>query len=534
MGSKPQERGKQAGFNRVLLRDIAVIYLLTFVVGVPFYFWKLHSDLSGLGQSALSRIDLFVEQTTHSLAPLVSLPKTCTSSEIDQLRQTVFHSYRVKEIGLINPAGRVFCTSNLGNTSIPIYNQTLSRWRNAPDGRTLALVRAKTGKTHSLFVYLQGPHDMGANALIPPDVLNELVGKGFPFPDLPFAVKVAGNALAGSVNAPLEVGAMHETDRFSFYSAQNPVELQFQVTPAFQRSYMLEHSWIPLLLGTLFSAVYTYASRRRVARQSLPATFEWALKNNELEVFFQPIMDTDLGGPLGFELLLRWHHPAHGIISPMIFIPLAEQLGKIGALTDFVMETAIGFIQENPELMKSRYLAINISRQLLLDEHFAERVCRRCGRNQHLIRHLLLEVTEDLAFSDAEMDQAITQLHLLQQHGFRIAVDDFGTGYSGLDLLRRFPFDVVKIDKVFIKELLPEGNAVALLDSMIGLADGLGMVIIAEGVETAQQADSLLQRGVNHHQGFYYAKPMPQSALVAWLARSGASEPAEGAVTVEV
>ncbi|MEJ2762514.1 EAL domain-containing protein [Photobacterium sp. MCCC 1A19761] len=524
MGTKPQDHGKRAGLNRILLRDIAVIYLLTFLVSVPFYFWKLHSDLTSLGVSALARIDQFVDQTANSLVPLVSQPKTCSTSEVAQLRETVFRSYRVKEIGLIRPKGEVFCTSNLGPTSIQIYAETLSRWHQAADGRTLALVRAKTGRTHSLFVYLQGPHGMGANALIPPDVLNELVGKGFPFPELPFAVKVAGNALAGVVNAPLEAGEM-DPDTLSFHSTQNPVELQFLVTLAFQRAYMLEQCWISLVLGSLFSAIYAYISRRRVARQSLPATFEWALKNKELEVFFQPIMDTDLGGPLGFELLLRWHHPVHGIISPMIFIPLAEQLGKIGALTDFVIDTAIGFIETNPGLMKSRYLAINVSRQLLLDAHFAERVCRRCGRSQHLIRHLLLEVTEDLAFSDQEMDQAITQLHLLQRHGFRIAVDDFGTGYSGLDLLRRFPFDVVKIDKVFIKELLPEGNAVALLDSMIGLADGLGMVVIAEGVETAQQADSLLQRGVNHHQGFYYAKPMPQSALLSWLATVGVGKP---------
>lgn len=505
--------------NRSLFRGVAVIYLLTFLASLPFYYWKLQADLSLLGEEALLRIDSFVEQTAKSLEPLVAERMYCRSADVDVLRKTVFLSYRVKEIGLINPDNIVYCTSNHGQTLIPLYASTVTRWASSPDRRTVALMRSKIGKTNSFFVYIRGNNGMGANALIPPGVLNELVGKGFPFPDLPFIVKVADKPFASILNTSVEVDAKSQVDTLSFASEKNPIELQFRVTPRFKLNYMIEQYWISLLLGSLFSLIYAYISHRRVVRQSLPATFEWALKNRELEAYYQPIMDTSLGGPLGFELLLRWHHPVHGMISPLIFIPLAEQLGKISALTDFVLDSAIEFIRENQTYMHSRYLGVNISRHSLLDEQFADRICQRCGDDIMLTKHLLLEVTEELAFSEQEMTTVIAQLNKLQACGFRIAVDDFGTGYSGLDLIRRFPFDVVKIDKVFIKGLSEEGAAIPLLDSMIGLARRLDMTIIAEGVETAQQADSLLKRGVNFHQGFYYAKPMPQPTLMAWLGR---------------
>lgn len=515
--SKRKGLGNQAGTNRSLFRDVVVIYLLTFFLSLPFYFWKLHVDLSILGEDALSRINSFVDNTAASLQPLLMDNMACTPGDVGALRKTVFLSYRVKEIGLINQDNRVYCTSNLGRTSIRIFPSTIARWPETAGSRTLSLTRAKTGKTQSFFIYLRGQDGMGANALIPPDVLTELVGKGLQFDNLPFVVTVAGKPHLSAHNSIDVNEARHQVSVLNFSSPQYPLELEFLVTPRFKLHYLIEQYWISILLGSVFSLIYAYASHRRVLRQSLPATFEWALKNRELEVYFQPIVDPRIDKPLGFELLLRWQHPVHGMISPLIFIPLAEQLGKISALTDFVLDTAIDFIRDNEALMESRYLSVNISRHSLLDHEFADRICQRCNNDRLITKHLLLEVTEELAFSESEMVTVIAQLNRLQACGFRIAVDDFGTGYSGLDLIRRFPFDVVKIDKVFIKELVEEGTAIPLLDSMIGLARRLDMSIIAEGVETVQQAESLLQRGVNYHQGFYYAKPMPQRTLLEWL-----------------
>lgn len=496
-----------------------IIGILTLVISSSFILWKLKSELSELAGEALFRIDHYIEQTAISLEPLVSAELPCNRNDVSLLRKTVFRSAHVKEIGLINRNNTVYCTSFLGPTSIRLYSSTVKRWANSPNGRTVSLTRSKTGSAISFFVYIRGENGIGANALIPPYVLDTLVARGMPYPELPFIVKVIGKPFISSHNEYLDWDAKSQWEIVSFSSSQNPIELQFQLTRGFLLSYLTEHYWVFLLTGSLLSLLCAYFNHRKTVRQSLPATFEWALTHHELEVYFQPIVDTRQHQPLGFELLLRWHHPEHGMISPLIFIPLAEQLGKISALTDFVLDTAIEFIRVNPALVESRYLSVNISRHSLLEEGFAERFCRRCGVDKKVTNHLLLEITEELAFSEQEMTMVIAQLEQLKAHGFRIAVDDFGTGYSGLDLIRRFPFDVVKIDKVFIKDLREDESVIPLLDSMIGLARRLGMTIIAEGVETAQQADRLLKWGVYAHQGFYYAKPMSQRSLISWLER---------------
>ena len=244
-----------------------------------------------------------------------------------------------------------------------------------------------------------------------------------------------------------------------------------------------------------------------------------ALARGELLLYFQPQVDLRSGRILGFEALLRWNHPERGLLLPDQFIPIAEECGLIHALGGWAIDAACAQARRWADAgLNPQRIAVNVSGSQLLHKHLVETV--RAAMAEHRFTpgelDLELEITESVLQSASRSAPVLRQLREL---GVRIAIDDFGTGYSSLGVLKHMPIDTLKIDRVFIRNAPDDGDAQAIAKAMIVMAHGLGLHVVAEGVETPAQCRFLLEQGCDEVQGHLYSPPLPGDEVPALMAR---------------
>ena len=249
-----------------------------------------------------------------------------------------------------------------------------------------------------------------------------------------------------------------------------------------------------------------------------------ALAERELFVVYQPVIgllpDGGVDRSAGVEALVRWRHPTRGIVPPVEFIGVAEASGLIGALGDFVLETACSdFMQWQKELgaLAPRLLAVNLSRAQLAESGLKTRVEQILSLTGMAPAALQLEVTESLAAQDERMREHLSALKSL---GLKVALDDFGTGYSSLSCLHLLPVDTVKIDRSFVSQSDTSAHHRVLIEATVRVAHSLGMDTVAEGIETVTQAGVVRQIGCDKVQGYLFSKPLVFDDLVCWLQES--------------
>ncbi|MGH8353606.1 MAG: putative bifunctional diguanylate cyclase/phosphodiesterase [Pseudomonas sp.] len=251
-------------------------------------------------------------------------------------------------------------------------------------------------------------------------------------------------------------------------------------------------------------------------RRELEKDLREALSRGEMHLVYQPQVDYHDHRVVGVEALLRWQHPQHGFVPPDLFIPLAEQNGSIIALGEWVLDQACRQLREwHDQGFLELRMAINLSTVQL---HHAElpRVVNNLLQVYRLPpRSLELEVTETGLMED--ITTAAQHLLSLRRSGALIAIDDFGTGYSSLSYLKSLPLDKIKIDKSFVQDLLEDEDDATIVRAIIQLGKSLGMQVIAEGVETAEQEAYIIAQGCNEGQGYLYSKPLPARELTLYL-----------------
>jgi len=249
-----------------------------------------------------------------------------------------------------------------------------------------------------------------------------------------------------------------------------------------------------------------------------------AVELDQLTLHYQPKIDGQRGQIRGVEALLRWHHPQRGMISPAVFIPIAERFGLIHGLGNWVINEACRQMQAWANVGVRMRVAINVSAQQLRKGDLIARIEQALERHQVEASQLLCEITESVVMEDISTTQRLFEG--LARIGVYLSIDDFGTGYSSLSYLRQLPAKQLKIDRSFVNDLAFSSDARAIVDAVIRLAHALGLLVVAEGVETAEQRDILLQLGCDELQGYFFAKPMPADKVLAW---AGGIKP-EGAV----
>jgi diguanylate cyclase (GGDEF)-like protein/PAS domain S-box-containing protein len=247
---------------------------------------------------------------------------------------------------------------------------------------------------------------------------------------------------------------------------------------------------------------------RMQARRILELDLRKAIVNREFELFYQPIVDVKTGAVTSCEALIRWNHPERGMVAPMDFIPIAEETGLIVPLAEWVLRRAC---TEAARWPKHVTVAVNLSPAQFKSRNLVPTVISALATSGLSAGRLELEITELVLMQQNE--GAIATLHQLRNLGIRIAMDDFGTGYSSLGYLRSFPFDRIKIDQSFIRDLPGKEDSLAIVRAVVGLSSSLGIKTTAEGVETTEQLASLTSEGCNEFQGFLFSQPRPAAEV---------------------
>lgn len=252
-----------------------------------------------------------------------------------------------------------------------------------------------------------------------------------------------------------------------------------------------------------------------------------ALERDEYVLHYQPQVDLRTGRIFGAEALLRWQHPDMGLLTPVKFIPVLEETGLISGVGEWVLSTACRQVKRWEEGgFGPLQVAVNLSARQFREGNLSETI-DRCLRETDLDPQCLeLELTESLVMEDLEASRVMLE-RLKSEKGIRVSVDDFGTGYSSLSYLKRFPLDLLKIDKSFVRDITDDTNDAAIVSAIIGLAHNLGLRVLAEGVETEDQLDFLRERDCDEAQGYLFSRPVPAEEFEALL-ESGESLPGFG------
>lgn len=241
-----------------------------------------------------------------------------------------------------------------------------------------------------------------------------------------------------------------------------------------------------------------------------------ALDQRDLCLFYQPQVDLNSGQIIGLEALVRWQHKDRGLVSPVHFIPLAEETGLIEPLGEWVLEHACErfqhWLDQGVDFGK---IAVNLSTRQFRQERFENTVARILAKTGLAARYLELEITESSAMENAAA--TINMLKCLSGMGLSLAIDDFGTGYSSLAYLQRFPIQKLKIDRSFINDVDRDNQEASIAKSIIDLAHNMSLQVIAEGVERVSQSHWLFSRGCDQVQGYYYSKPLSEAQLMALI-----------------
>jgi predicted signal transduction protein with EAL and GGDEF domain len=258
------------------------------------------------------------------------------------------------------------------------------------------------------------------------------------------------------------------------------------------------------------------STSRATERLSLERDLRRAVEQNEIYSVYQPQIELATSRVIGVEAFTRWRHPHRGLVSPAIFIPLAEEIGLILSLGERVLRESCMRAREWGERGFDIGVSVNVSAVQFHQEDFTDVVLRVLADTDFSPERLQLEVTESVVMQGVK--SVVQKMHILDAHGIKVAIDDFGTGYCSLSYLRQFTVDRVKIDRSFIHDLPGDADAKAIVRAIVAMGRSLGLRVIAEGVETEAQADFLQSIECDESQGYLYARPMMINDFERWLA----------------
>ncbi len=254
-------------------------------------------------------------------------------------------------------------------------------------------------------------------------------------------------------------------------------------------------------------------------RRQLESDLRAAIRNHELVLFYQPVVDLQTCRLAGAEALIRWRHPTRGLVGPDCFIPLAEKTGLIVEMGLFVLEAACQQLRAWQDAGLDYTLSVNVSGRQIPDGLSPAKIQEVMEKYGTTPGKLALEITEGVMLRD--IDKSLVWLQAVHELGLRIYLDDFGTGYSSLSYLKRFPIDTLKIDKSFVQDMQPSGNEHTLVGAIVAMAKSLGLDVVAEGVELPEHMQILRAMGCHCAQGYYFSRPVAADEFAAVAAKIG-------------
>ena len=517
---------------RVSRRQVAPLTLTAGLGLVPVLVlaWVVHARVVARGQQRLTditrsmagRCDKLIRDADDHLTRLIADHAGAPPAIV--LRRREYNDPRFREFGVIDPAGRLVRT-NRGDKPDPVPVPAGERSDPAAGTGLQIVGTLRTAEMQEVSIVLAKPTGRGlgeVNVLVDPGLFTLVVddaglgaggflavaaadgrplaalGDGTSFVDRAW---LTAPAQAGRLRADVPAGdgklrVVAEADRGA-------------VTAGVPRDVAL--IGLPVWLSA--AAAVFWATWRR--RAGLADDLLVGLARGEFAVHYQPIVDLETYRWTGLEALTRWTHPTYGPVRPDVFIPLAEQAGLVGRLTEWLIDQAAGELTEVMRQLPDLYLSVNLPPELVADGT-AGRLVQRAERAGLSVRRLKLEVTER-SLPPGPLDVFAAEVARLAATGVRFALDDFGVGYANYGHLSRVRFDAVKLDRSLISER-GDGLVQAVLDSVLAYGRRVNVRVVAEGVETNEQVERLRAVGVEYAQGWLFGRPMPASKLLLHLA----------------
>jgi len=282
--------------------------------------------------------------------------------------------------------------------------------------------------------------------------------------------------------------------------------------------------------GSAFSVYETISSQSALRSLTISNDLKHAINNDQFELYYQPQVDLKTNNVICCEALVRWEHPSLGMIFPDEFIPLIENSPLVKPMTMFVIEQAALFITDINKNYPEMKIAINISAKLLEDQSLPDDITSLINKYKISPEKFILEITESIAMKSHE--RALIILNRLRQQGFTLSIDDFGTSYSSFSYLKQLPTKELKIDKLFITNICNNEDDRIITESIIALAHGLNLRVVAEGIEDSQTFSHLREAGCDIAQGYWLSKPLPQSNILQWITDWYAQTHSSSAVSI--
>jgi sensor c-di-GMP phosphodiesterase-like protein len=466
-----------------------------------------HERLAVFSEKVIERTNLTINEAKRTLqifTPLTFTP--CSKEHIAKMRQMTVNTSAIEEIGYFEH--RVLKCTSWGQTESHI-NQVKSDYITADGTEISYLMRPNVSGADPMMAIQFGAY----NALINParfaDILAEhtvhLVLKPVRGP----VIAESGAAIRETlVDEILANPASNETE--DYYHAQMVkdgwIAIAITDKEQVQAEVRAKQLWM-LPLGTFISVfIVLLIVRQSRQRMSPRAELQLAVKKKEFIVHYQPIIDLNTGHCVGAEALVRWRRPDGKIVRPDLFIPLAEDTGLILPITDQVIQTVIAELKDMLAANRALHVAINLSADDVKTGRVLDVIASELHGTNVLPEQIWLEATER-GFMD--ITSARTTLGKARAMGYWAALDDFGTGYSSLQYVQGLPVNALKIDKSFINTIGTGAVSGSVIGHIINMAKSLNLLIVAEGVEKADQIDYLKDKGVDFVQGWFYAKAMP-------------------------
>lgn len=258
---------------------------------------------------------------------------------------------------------------------------------------------------------------------------------------------------------------------------------------------------------------------RVTQRTNMISDLRFGLERNEFELFYQPQINLSTGLLIGVEALIRWQHPKHGLMPPSSFVPLLEETGLIVPVGDWVLTEACkqNHLWQTENAIEIR-VAVNLSTRQFHQKKLVNRIKQILNDSHLSSKYLQIEVTESTLMTNC--NENIMILSLLRDQGIHLSIDDFGTGFSSLSYLRLFPFQTLKIDRSFVKEIATQSNVEKIMTAVFTLAHSLDMKVVAEGVESESQLPFLMENGCDEVQGYFFGKPMSAVDCTNWIVKN--------------
>lgn len=510
------------------LASIATPLLFAFAAAYQLSWHDQTQRTTVLAEVALDRAGQITEQINDAFKSMhVYAPsQACSTAAVDFMRSVDLSSGLLQGVGYLT-RNALQCSS-LGSvpTHVGLPDFTSASGTAFRRGRTLAEAR------RSPLLLISNPE--GYTALVHPDLLFSFDRTDTTQPEGLVSDSTRDTILSRGATTfdwhhiPLDprknTGTFVNSDHIVTWARSERWDhFAYAAIPlAAQTAQFWELSALLVPIGLLGGLAALFLTRRALAsRGSLPALFRTALKRGEITTVYQPIVDMRTGEWVGAEVLGRWRRPNGELISPDIFVPIAEQHGLIRQLTDAVVKSALVGLGHTVAVRPHFFLSINVTSTDLVAPDFAPGLIGLCAQYSVPPSAIHLEVTERI---EVKLDTELESIATLRAAGFQVGIDDFGVGYSNLAYLEKLSLDYLKIDRAFVAGLARTNFGGQVIDYIIDIARTRRLEIIAEGVETQEQRAALVARGVSLAQGWLFAKAMTEAQLIERLAKRYPSE----------